>query len=166
MRRVLLPTVVIWLAVYSSAVGCLGSEGDPQQTPTCTPPPAVALTVDVHGLGFESYAARPALFRVVASPSVVLHCSTGLVSVTGEIDFVAEAFGPVGAAVAELVVSSDGDPAVSASDLVYSFTLGSDGLISGDACSSTREWRLDFDRATTAVATNSTWTVGASCPGN
>ena len=93
-----------------------------------------------------------------------MSCSTGAIAVAGTIDLTGGAFGPVGDARVEVVLSSDGSAAFGTGDRTYAFSLGADGDVTGAACGVDRTWTIALDAEATLLS-SVTWVPGLACPG-
>lgn len=167
MKRGSLLVALLSLASFSFATlesGCSGDSDDGgSPTPTCTPPPGIALAVQLHGEGAEAFAGKPCGLRILVGPSIVLTCSTGMVAVDGTFDLTGAANGPISNTRAELILSSDMNIAFGAGDRHFIFHVGTDGVLTGDLCDVDRGWEITADFS--SVQSDVTWELGAGCPG-
>lgn len=164
-RTLLSVLVAAVLATVAAATSCGGSETYDDDDHGCTPPTAIDLALTLQGTNAAAFAGNPVALRVLAGGDMVMSCTTSLVGAGGTFTLAGGAFGPVGDARAELVVSSDGDVAFGGEgDSAYTFALGVDGTVTGGPCEVDQAWTLSVDVASTAESAV-TWTPGLGCPG-
>lgn len=157
------------VALLSLISACISIEGDDDDatspTPQCTLPPANDTHVTLQLTDAEAFEGNPVSMRLARDGGGIT-CTSSMVPAGGALELSRDAFGPMGGLTAELVLSSDTDPAHSAGDLTRLFEVGVDGTLTYESpCSVPVDWDLTFS-ATEDAPSAITWELGTACPGD